>query len=205
MRHIFSFILFFLPLLAFAQFEGKIDMRTTLTETGENAKVEWFIQSSNHLMNINSESKDQAKMQYGLLIKEKQQETWFLSENDNSVYQFPYQTLNRKDLGLPLNSTIKITEEKKKIAGFDCTRYQIISATVTVDCWIGEETGLTHSDFPEFMRNGSLFGVMRLNGIKGIPLIFEVKNLAGDILNGQYIDRITAQKLSADKFKTPSN
>ena len=120
-----------------------------------------------------------------------------LSENgaNKSAYAIPYNNLDKNELDLPLNSIVRDLETTEKIAGFDCKKYQIISSTVTVDCWLSNETGLTHSDFPLFMSSGDLLGILKINKIHSIPMKFEVRNSAGDIILGQYIDKITAKKI----------
>lgn len=181
-------------------------MTTTSAETGEDATIEWSIKNGEHHMKFVSNTKEKSNFKYSLLIKDLKKELWFLSEEDaKSAYKIPYQVLDQRDLGLPLNSVVKMTEETKKIAGFECKKYKIISTNNTVHCWIAVDTQLNHNDFPSFMRNGSLFGVLKLNGIKGIPLTFEVKDIDGKILNGQYINNIKPTSLSKKIFEVPSN
>ncbi len=186
-----------------AQFEGKIDMKTFSKDTEENAQVEWSIKDGMYLMSF--DSKTEERLEYSMLIKDAKKELWFLSVHDNGAYQIPYQVMSQKDLNLPLNSVVQKTEEKSKKAGFDCIKYKIISTKVTIDIWISDDTGITHSDMPSFMKNGTLLGVLKLNGIQGFPLEFEVKDMAGELLNGQYIEKITAQKLATSSFEVPSN
>lgn len=192
--------------MVFAQFEGKIEMKTTNSTNKENASLDWSIKNGKHHMDIQSNS-DGYAMDYALLVDEQKKEAWFLTENANNkaAYNIPYTNLNKSELDIPLNSILKDAESKERIAGFDCRKYQIISSTAIVDCWISDDTGITHSDFPSFMNTGDLLGILKLNKIQGIPLKVEIKSASGELINGQYINKITAKSIPDSQFKVPSD
>jgi hypothetical protein len=194
-----------LPFGAFAQFEGTLQMATEAKATQETAQVEWQVKDGKHLMAFQSESEGN-KMNYSLLIKEGEDKFWFLSkEPSKAAYAVPMTVLDKRDLGLPLNSVLKPGEKTRKIAGYECQHYRIISTQVTVDCWVATDTGIAPSDFPPFMRNGALMGILRLNGVQGVPLKFEVRDIAEELLNSQTIQKITPKKLTDNTFEVPSD
>lgn len=206
MKYRLILFLIILPFLVFSQFEGEIEMSTTSSKTKEDATMQWSMKNGKHAMAIESKSESYA-MNYDLLINETKKEAWFLSNNNGnkSAYSIPYTKLGESnELDLPLNS--KLTEEGyETVAGFNCKKYQIISSTYIVDCWVSDETGITHNDFPSFMNTGDLLGVLKLNKLHGIPVKWEVKNLNGEIILGQYIEKITSKSIADSKFEVPSD
>jgi hypothetical protein len=206
LKYILGICLLVLPIIAFAQFEGKLEMETSNSTKKENASLNWSIKNGKHHLDIQSKS-DEYAMDYVLLVNEGKKEAWFLTENESNkaAYAIPYANLNKSELDIPLNSILKDAESTERIAGFDCKKYQIISGTTIVDCWISNDTGITHSDFPSFMNTGDLLGILKLNKIQGIPLKFEIKNTSGELINGQYINKITAKPISDSQFEVPSD
>ena len=204
-KYILALLLLILPMMVFAQFEGEIEMTTFNASNNENAALTWSIKDGKHLMDIESQADDYV-MDYKVLINEKKKEAWFLSadKNPEGAYTIPYAQFEESELNLPLNSIVKDSGISEKIAGADCQKYQIISSTYIVDCWVSDEVGMTHSDFPAFMNTGDLLGLFKLNKIRGIPLKFEVKDAAGNLVLGQYMNKITAKKLADSIFEAPS-
>lgn len=194
------------PFMISAQFQGEIQMSTSSSTTKENATMSWLLKDGKHAMNIQSTSGEN-KMTYGLIIDERKGQVWFLSDIQNSkaAYAIPYAQLQKNELNLPLNSVVKDMGASEKIAGFDCQKYQIISSAYIVDCWVSNETGITHSDFPSFMSTGDLLGLLKLNKINGIPMKFEVKNTSDELVLGQSINKIIAKDIKNSQLEVPSD
>lgn len=206
LKYIWGICLWVLPMLVFAQFEGEIEMKTVNSTQKENASLNWSIKNGKHHMAIQSKSAEYT-MEYALLVNEGKKEAWFLTENGNNkaAYAIPYNNLNKNELDIPFNSILKDVESTERIAGFDCKKYQIISSSSIVECWVSDDTGITHSDFPSFMNTGDLLGILKLNKIQGVPLKFEVKTATGELINGQYINKITSKSIADSQFEVPSD
>ncbi len=200
---IYIIIFLILPICLIAQFEGEIQMKTFNANLNENSTINWTVKNGQHAMEFSSEY-EEYKMDFTLLLNDK--EVWMLSQNeDKKAYQIDINSLNKKNLNLPLNSPLKNKEEKKEIAGVECTLYQMISSDKIITCWISDNTGLTHSDFPSFMQNGELMSLLRVNGIQGIPLSFEIKDVNGELINGQWIEEINQKSINDKVFEIPSD
>lgn len=180
-------------------------MSTFNASNNEDATLTWSIKDGKHLMDIQSKAGDYA-MNYKLLVNEKKQEAWFFSSGQKAsgAYAVPYAQLGKSELNLPLNSVVKDSGVSETISGIKCQKYQIISSSYIVDCWVSEEAGMTHSDFPGFMSTGDLLGLLKLNKIRGIPVKFEVKDIAGNIVLSQHMKKITAKKIDNKIFESPA-
>ncbi len=198
-------IFLFVPFCLLAQFEGEIEMSTTSAVSSEKATMTWSMKADQHLMEISSTS-PKMKMDYALFVNEGSQEAWFLSQNggQSAAYKVPYTNLSQSQMNIPLNGTFKKTEETKSISGFSCQKYTIISSTHIIECWISDDTGLTHSDFPSFMSTGDLLGILKLNHVNGIPVSWEMKDTAGNVVLGQYLNKVTSKSIPDSTFDISS-
>ncbi len=209
MKHFLSsIILFFIPFVIFAQFEGIVQMKTFHKANQEDATVEWKIKDGRHLMSFKSKS-GAYNLNYDLLVHEKEKKVWLLGErgSEKAAYPIPYEQFDKKnnDFDLPLNSVVKKSDQKSKIAGYEARFITIVSLDVIMECWVSDKTDLTLNDLPAFMTNSDLVSILRIQGIKGVPLQFELKDAAGEILSAQYFEKIQPGTLNAKNFDFPKD
>lgn len=206
MKHLILILTWLIPFWAFAQFEGEIAMQTTHQAIGEEARLIWKIKDKRHLLNISSQT-ETLSMDYQLLIWEKEQKCWFLSDKPSkAAYVLPFAQLTKGGLlEVPLNSVVREQGDGGKIASHPCKKYQIATSDTIIEIWMAEGTELAYSDFPDFMNRGNLSAVLRLSSIPGIPLKFEQKDQKGNVALSQEITRITAKSLSDSDFEIPSD
>jgi len=69
LKNIWSVFLLVLPILAFAQFEGQIEMKTINSVKKESAALNWSIKNGKHHLDIQSKSEEYS-MDYALLVNE---------------------------------------------------------------------------------------------------------------------------------------
>ncbi len=180
-------------------------MKTENSANGESVDIEWKIKSDKHAMTFDSRS-EQIQMEYQLLIDDKKEKVFFLTENNQKfAMEIPYSYLDAKDVNLPLNSRIRVdSKNEESVAGIPCVKLTIIAPQQVVEVWVSKDAGLTPSDFPNFMSGGALMSLLKYNNIDGVPLKFIVRNIAGDVLNMQEIISINETSHSDNSFEIPS-
>ncbi len=207
MKYLFPILFLIIPIFLQAQFEGKIVVKTFNQSINENAEMVWHLKNNHTMINVDSRTEKQ-KNNYKTIFK--QGENYFSVLGNTGIekkaYIFKNSMMQKKTINLPLNSVFQKTEEIKKINGWECRLYKIASSDTVVECWVSEDTGVMPSDYTDILiKNDPLMALLQFHSIKGIPVQYNVKNIAGELKESFSIQSISSENISDDTFEIPSD
>ena len=187
--------------LSNAQFEGVIEASTYTKVTNDEANVKWFLKDGNSRLDIS-----------GTTNNRPYSNTLLFRKGDNSLYMYGGTGENKSLFKVPqdsitttklANASVSITGRKKNIAGYVSYFVKIESPEGTTECWVTDELSLEPESFPPSLRSKGVIGIIKTNGLTGIPVAVISRDTNGEIHYSFEIKSVTAKSLDVALFEVP--
>ena len=124
------------------------------------------------------------------------------ADGKNYYYQVP---VNKIEDLKNTEYRVEKTTEQKLIAGYNCIKYMVYTATTITEMWVCTSIELNYGSWASFFKtNAEMQGLMKI-GINGFPLESTTKSLAGNIIFQYTATSVNTDKTIEDKeFTVPS-
>ena len=206
LKSIFSifclFLLSVMTLVAQDSFEGVIKMDTYNGELEETATITWYVKGDMHKMNFNSTVKD-TSYDYALLMSKGSTKMLTETRGEKLVYDLPMENFGKKDdmSGVKLMAT----GEAKEIAGYNSEKYTAEFNGKKMIVWIAGDFPLHSKSLSPVLASKGVLGVMKHQGIEGLPFEYSVTDENGNVVSSQQVTLVSEKDLSASEFDVPAD